>query len=142
MKQLPRTANPAVIRTDYENQTAWLAICAILRAPVYLGTYAFYANLDIVEDSDYRDLTDQELVTMGSDEYDHSFFMIVDKTAITNPDFPILVVDLHEPRGCSFRAIPSAVQGIENNLSVANMGFEEFANAVDADGIFRNFSQP
>jgi hypothetical protein len=30
---------------------------------------------------------------------------------------------------------------VENNLSIANMGFEEFANAVDKDGIFRGFQK-
>jgi hypothetical protein len=29
--------------------------------------------------------------------------------------------------------------GIENNLSIANMDFEEFAENVDDDGIFRGF---
>jgi hypothetical protein len=27
--------------------------------------------------------------------------------------------------------------GVENNLSLANMDFDEFADAVDADGVFR-----
>jgi hypothetical protein len=31
--------------------------------------------------------------------------------------------------------------GIENNLSIANMDFEEFGNAVGKDGIFRGFSE-
>jgi uncharacterized protein DUF6924 len=29
--------------------------------------------------------------------------------------------------------------GVENNLSLANMDFEEFADSVDADGVFRGF---
>jgi len=39
-----------------------------------------------------------------------------------------------------FRAIPSQIQAIENNLSEANMGFEEFAEAVAKGGVFRGFS--
>jgi hypothetical protein len=31
--------------------------------------------------------------------------------------------------------------GVENNLSIANMDFEEFADAVGPDGIFRGFPQ-
>jgi hypothetical protein len=30
---------------------------------------------------------------------------------------------------------------VENNLSLANMDFEEFANAVDVDGLFRGFPE-
>jgi hypothetical protein len=44
----------------------------------------------------------------------------------------------HEP-GREFRAVPRAVQAIENNVSLANMDFDDFANAVDDDGIFRGF---
>jgi hypothetical protein len=29
---------------------------------------------------------------------------------------------------------------VENNLSLSNMGFEEFAESVDEDGVFRGFS--
>ena len=58
------------------------------------------------------------------------------------PGVPILVVDLRRERGRGFRAIPSTIQSIENNLSIANMDFFEFANAVDEDGVFRGFRKP
>jgi hypothetical protein len=56
-------------------------------------------------------------------------------------EHPVLIVDLFERSGREFRAIPSTVQSIENNLSLANMDFEEFAEAVDDDRIFRGFSR-
>jgi uncharacterized protein DUF6924 len=28
---------------------------------------------------------------------------------------------------------------VENNLSIANMDFDEFADAVDQDGVYRRF---
>jgi hypothetical protein len=85
------------------------------------------------------ELTKEELLAIVPHDYDHSFVFVVDRAAIANPDFAILAVDLVESRGCSFRAIPSQIQSIENNLSIANMDFEEFAEAVDKDGIFRGF---
>jgi hypothetical protein len=63
-------------------------------------------------------------------------------TARSHPDLPILVVDLYDDPGRTFRVIPSEMWGVENKLSIANMGFEEFADAVDGDGIFRGFPQP
>jgi hypothetical protein len=30
---------------------------------------------------------------------------------------------------------------VENNLSIANMGFDEFADAVYKDGVFRGFKE-
>jgi hypothetical protein len=38
-----------------------------------------------------------------------------------------------------FRVIPSQMWSVENNLSIANMDFFEFADAVGDDGIFRGF---
>jgi hypothetical protein len=139
MKQLPKTTNPLVVRTDFEDQKAWNAICEILRAPVPDPNGPFRAHVDLLEDTEYRDFTKEELLAAVPELYGHSFLMVVDKTAVSNPEFPILAVDLAETRGRSFRALPSQIQGIENNLSIANMGFEEFADAVDADGIVRGF---
>ena len=65
--------------------------------------------------------------------------MIVDRMTLSHPDHPVLVVDVMSERGAEFRAVPSQIQSIENNLSIANMDFEEFAACVDADGIFRRF---
>ena len=74
-------------------------------------------------------------------DHNHSFLFIADRLTLTHPEFPILVVDLYASRGREFRALPTQVQAIQNNLSIANMDFEEFANAVDKDGIFRGFSR-
>jgi hypothetical protein len=41
--------------------------------------------------------------------------------------------------GGEFRALPSEVQAIENNLSIANMDFGDFASTVDGGGVFRGF---
>jgi hypothetical protein len=46
-----------------------------------------------------------------------------------------LAIDLYGERGRTFRAIPSQIRGIENNLSIGNMDFFEFADNVDEDGI-------
>jgi hypothetical protein len=75
----------------------------------------------------------------GSKNYLHSFIVLVDQLAISHPDHPLLIVDLYEESGQEFRAIPSQIQGVENNLSIANLDFEEFAQAVDKDGVLRGF---
>ena len=71
--------------------------------------------------------------------YNHTFIFVVDRLAISSPGFPVLVLDLFEMSGGEFRTIPSKIQGIENNLLIANMDFEEFADAVDERGVFRGF---
>lgn len=43
-------------------------------------------------------------------------------------------------QGREFRCVVGEVAGIEANLAIANMDFEEFADNVDADSVFRGFS--
>jgi hypothetical protein len=134
-----------VIRTEFENQQAWEAICELIRAPVPVpppvpGPGAtFYANVEFLEDDEFRDLSKEDLLPRMPASYRLSFVFVVDREAVSNPEFPILVVDLRRQRGRGFRAIPSTIPSIECNLSIANMDFFEFANAVDADGVFRGF---
>jgi hypothetical protein len=133
------TENAVVIRTDFDNQETWDRICGLIRAPVYEGDNTFYAYVDFVEDAQYCNQPLEELLRGLPHDYKPTFLFVVDREAISRTDFPILVVDLLESRGRTFRTIPAQVQGIENNLSIANMGFDEFAEAVDQDGVFRGF---
>ncbi|HSL31506.1 MAG TPA: hypothetical protein VK900_20050 [Anaerolineales bacterium] len=138
MKQLPQTQNPLVLRTDFSNQAAWETIRASIQKPV--GIFRFRANVEFLDDREYAGLTKDELLELVPKNYNHSFIAIVDRTAISHPEHPLLIVDLFEGSGNEFRAIPSQIQGIENNLSLANMDFEEFAEEVAEDGIFRGFA--
>lgn len=135
MKQLPDTENPLVLRTDFSNQSAWEKIRAEIQKPV--GIFQFRAHVEFVDDIAYQDMTKEQLLQFVPKDYDHSFIILVDKVAISHPEFPLLIVDLYDEPGREFRAIPSQIQGIENNLSIANMGFYEIAEIIDEDGIFR-----
>ena len=142
MKLLPKTNNPLVVRTDFEHQEAWETICNLIRAPVYAFGDTFYAYVEFLEDAAFCGLGTRDLLAGLPRNYEHPILFVVDTTATTLPEYPILIIDLAEEFGRSFRAIPSAIQSIENNLSIANMGFSEFAGATDEDGIFRRFPAP
>ena len=137
MKQIPETENPLVLRTDFSNQAAWERICAIIRKPV--GVFRFRANVEFLDDVEYTGVTKDQLLELIPKDYNHNFIVVVDQTAISLPDYPLLIVDLYERSGREFRAVPSQIQGIENNLSIANMDFEEFAESIDESGVFRGF---
>jgi hypothetical protein len=137
MKPIPETEHPLVLRTDFSNQSAWERICAEIQKPV--GIFRFRANVGFLDDVEYSGITKVELLELIPEDYSHSFIILVDQMAISHPDHSLLVVDLYEKSGREFRAVPSQVQSIENNLSIANMDFEEFAGAVEEDGVFRGF---
>jgi hypothetical protein len=140
VKLLPKSANPLVIRTCFESQAAWETVCGLIRAPQYFTSDPFYANVELLDDAEFENLTAEDLLACVPGDYPHSFLLVVDRVTIAAPEFPVLVIDLHAERGREFRAIPSQIQAIENNLSLANMDFFEFANSVDGDGIFRGFA--
>jgi hypothetical protein len=135
MKQLPESKDPLVVRTDFSNQTAWERIRTAIREPVG----GFYAYVEFLDEDTYRDITKEQLLQVVSQNDVHGFIFLVDRDTISHPEHPILVVDLWDEPGREFRATPSQIQGIQNNLSIANMDFVEFADAVDEDGIFRGF---
>jgi hypothetical protein len=128
-----------VVRTDFDNPDAWKTVCKMIRAPVQVPGYTFYANVEFLEDQEFQGLGKEDLLTLVPENYNHTFLFVVDRFTTTHPEFPVLVIALRRERGREFRAIPTAVQSIENNLSIANMDFFEFADNVDKDGVFRGF---
>jgi hypothetical protein len=137
MKHIPETEHAPVLRTDFSNQAVWEKIRAEILKPV--GFLRFRANVNFIDDIQYADITKDQLLELIHPDYSHSFIVVVDRSAISLPDHPLLIVDLSELSGNTFRAVPSQVQSIENNLSIANMDFEEFASSVGEDGAFRGF---
>jgi hypothetical protein len=135
MKLIPQTKNTPVLRTDFTDPSAWDALVAALRKPVG----GFYANLNFIADREFDGVTPEQLAKLIPLKYDQAILIIADRTALTHPDHPLLVLDLPLKAGRQFRAIASQVQAIENNLSIANLDFEDFAMNADEDGIFRGF---
>ena len=63
---------------------------------------------------------------------------VVDRPALDS-DHPVLVVDLSSQARPPFRCVATELWGVDNNLNIANMDWEEFADRVDTDGVFRGF---
>ena len=137
MKQIPETKNSLVLRTDFSNTARWDFICAAIRQPVG----EFQAYVDFISDPEYNGLTTQQILSLIPKGFKHSFIFIVDQITLSHPEHPIIVMDLYHEIGRTFRVIPSEMWSIENNLSLANMDFAEFAESVDRDGIFRGFPE-
>ena len=132
-KTIPATEHAPVVRTDFSDERLWQVVCRAIEAPVG----AFRAYVTFVSDPACEGITVEEVVERA--KQDAGFLFIVDGLTMSHPEYPILVVDLGEDPGRTFRVIPSEMWGVENNLSLANMDFEEFAENTDGDGIFRGF---
>jgi len=135
MSALPHSDDSLVLRTDFSDDRAWASVRASIVAPVGL----FRANVTFVDDRRYEGLTIERLLQLAPEDSGPTFVFLVDRETLTHPEHPVLVVDLFDERGRFFRVIPSQMWGVENNLSLANMDWDDFADNVDADGVFRNF---
>jgi len=97
------------------------------------------ATAEVLDDRAYQDLTTEQILGLVPEDHQHRLLAVADKATMSSSEMPLLVIDLfEEPRG-EIRVIASEFWSIENNLSLANMDFDEFAGAVDEDGIFRGF---
>lgn len=130
---IPTSENALLIRTDFSDQSAWNSLIGAARNPDDI----FMFNMEVVDDRANGGMTVEQVMTALPEDYPHSFLVVADSVAISHPDHPLLVVDLLEERGRHFRAVASVISQIDSNLSIANMGFEEFAVLVDAGGVFR-----
>lgn len=141
MKQLPNLEASLLLRTDFSDDIAWTSLCETVQEPSEDG---FRAYVVCINDPAYDGLTVEQLIALapqGEQCGQHTFAFIADQTTFTHPEQSILVVDLFEAPGRTFRVIPREMWSVENNLSIANMDYSEFADDADADGVFRGFPQ-
>jgi hypothetical protein len=111
----------------------WTELIQAINKPSPEG---FLASVTLIEDPSVAGYAPDALAKKVN--ADHAIFFVADTTTMERRDRPILCVSLLASKQ-PFRVIPSELWAVENNLSLANMDYEEFADAVDAEGIFRGF---
>ena len=134
MKKPFSSGQTLLLRTDFSDDAAWAALCEAIRAPSEDG---FQSRVECVDDPAFDGLSVEQLIAHADE--DHTFAFVADLVSLTNPERPVLVVDLYDQPGRTFRVIPREMWGVENNLSLTNMDYGEFADNVDGDGVFRGF---
>jgi hypothetical protein len=142
MKNIPEIEESTVVRTDFSDERVWQMVCAAIEEPVFVDLGGrgeeCQANVTFVSDPAFEGITVEELVEHANKN--GSFVFIVDHITILQEEHPILVVDLWEEPGRTFRVIPSQMWSVENNLSIANMDFRDFAESTDDNGVYRGFN--
>jgi hypothetical protein len=138
---LPETWSVPVVRADFSEVRAWRWI---VKEVSTLTEEGFGADVEFVEDRTLEGLDEVAIVTtyprLYPRQYRHPVLFVVDSVAISAPEHVLLVVNLNTGVNAGpFRTLPRQVQGIQNNLSLANMDYIEFARSVGTDGVFRGF---
>lgn len=140
MRSLPNSSVALLVRTDFADEQAWQLVCDEAAA---VSADGFQANFVAVGDSSF-DGASWETVKAAVPANDHGsmIVLIADAMTLRSPDRPILIVDLMDFQGKHlepFRCVPSELWGVENNLNLANMDWEDFAGSADEHRIFRGF---
>ena len=135
--KLPSYDYSLVIRTDFSDDAAWKQVCAEIEKPQ--TEHELRAMVECISDKACAGLAADRIASVLPDDEERVFVFLVDSHALSRPDHPVLVVDLAQEPGRTFRVIPSEAWGVENNLRLANMDFEEFAEVCGQDGVFRGF---
>jgi hypothetical protein len=130
------TEQAVVLRTDFSDEACWRSVRAEVLAETVDG---FRAYVDVIEDPAFDGFGTDEVLAAVGDDYRWGYLVVGDRVTMTEAEHPFLVLDLLHERGRSFRALPREIQSIENNLSIANMDFSEFADSASPDGVFRGF---
>jgi len=124
-----------VIRTDFSDEAAWDRLCRAIRTPS--PDFGFLANVELVNDRRHENATPDALVAEAPDA--ESLLFVADRVALAHSEQPVLAVYYFDTPYATLRVIPSELWGIENNISLGNMDFEEFVTNAGPDGIFRGF---
>jgi hypothetical protein len=138
MKKLPASNCSLLVRADFASEHAWQQVSAEAQAE---NSDGFRAFIEPVSDRAF-DASWQAVKAAAPARADGAAVLFVaDRSTMTLPEHPILVVDLlNDYGGPPFRCIPAELWAVENNLNIANMSWEEFASELDQDGVYRGLS--
>lgn len=130
----PGDLTSLVLRTDFSDDQAWAAVQAMVNASCE------YSCATYVSDPAYAGVGIQALVDAdgaADDDEKVLYLFLADVTTMTGAGHPLLAVDLADEPGRTFRVPPRWYADVSANLTIANMDFCEFADAVDASGTYR-----
>jgi uncharacterized protein DUF6924 len=134
------TDQSLVIRTDFSDDRAWSDLRAAMREPAPVGADRAAVEVAVIDDPAYAGLLPDDLIAPGFVRNDHTYVFLVDSVTITDPEHPVLVVDLWEDPGRTFRVVPAQFSSVETTLSDSHIDFSDVADNASPDGVFRGFA--
>ncbi|WP_239134839.1 hypothetical protein [Streptomyces sp. SID12488] len=138
-----------VVRTDYDNETAWQAVAAEL-AQAWGDDGEYEASVHLVDDPAWSGLTPDEVLDQARRDENLSVVFVADRVTMQSPHRALLALDIADdededldplpyqviigsPPPREFRTVPAGVHDVHANLSIANMDFSEFAEMASSD---------
>lgn len=132
---LPEVSNSLLIRTFFADQQAWENLVTTLRTPSGFDGAETVADLTIVDDPSFADMSVEQLRSWV-DSSEHGYFYVADETAHTTDEQLLLIVDLTAGDGepAEARCVAADLWEIDANVSIGNMFISDF---LEEDGVCR-----
>ncbi len=134
---LPDVHHSLLVRTDFSDDAAWLAVCRATEGPDADDVDEPF--LGYIDDRDFESATVAAVSAAMPSAGETGCVYVADAWTMTQPDNPVLAIDLRDEPGRSFRIVPSEMRGFDVNMLISNMDFADFADATGFDGVFRGF---
>ncbi|MGC5008394.1 DUF6924 domain-containing protein [Streptomyces sp. NBC_00353] len=142
-----------VVRTDYQDDQAWQDVAAALMEPA--GDRQYEAHVHFIDDPAWAGATVDEVLTVVSADHDLAVVFLADRTTMQAESHALLAVTTMTREECvddedyeqltefgrEFRTLPAGIHDVHANLSIGNLGFEEYAAWAhdDPERIYRSF---
>jgi hypothetical protein len=128
--------NTPLVRTWFGDEVEWRGLLSAIRTPSVDG---FIAYVDVVEDPSLDGATPSQVAVSLPTKSEYTIAILADQRSMTDAEQPLLVILANGGKDPpALRVIPSALWGIENNMSLANMEWGDFVGSADDDGVLRN----
>ncbi|MFE5140725.1 DUF6924 domain-containing protein [Streptomyces fagopyri] len=143
-----------VVRTDYHDDVSWRAVTAALAQPWGdRGDGRYAAGLHLLDDPAWAGAGVDDVVAAVRADENLAVVFLADRTTMRTAHHALLAVTTLTREECqddedhrrvtefgrSFRTVPAGVHDIHANLSIGNLGFEEYAAQAhdEPEGIYR-----
>jgi hypothetical protein len=115
------------LRTDFTDDEAWQALLDEVGDDW----------VTVMEDPGHQGLSVAELLALVPDGSRYPVLVVADDVTFSSAERPLLLIDVNEEPGRTFRAVPDAFQSAIGNLSIANLGFDDYLRSLDDSGVYR-----
>ena len=98
----------------------------------------FVANLSVVDDPAWAGASVEAVIAAHAGDKVRVVAFLFDAAAASDKRRALLCISLASKKVRTIRVLPTAVWSVENNLSLGNMEWRDFANALK-EGFFEGF---
>jgi hypothetical protein len=124
---LPESDFSPLLRTDFTDDEAWQALLEEIGSDW----------LTVAADPSHQGLSVSELVALVPDGSRYPVLAVADAVTFSAAERSLLLIDVYEEPGRTFRAVPDAFRSAIGNLAIQNQGFEDYLGSLDDAGVYR-----